>query len=144
MAIYKAGPDETKKHSGKTGLFGCLFFALVLFVSQNAAARETITVQDCDTCMYTVVAYNTSSRTYYNLQGVLTGNPDRIQVPHGYASLLNLTKGRRVGTRNLYEHRDRLNPIYKAVNQSAYVLGIDYVGYKPSHQSQGGTRQPPP
>ena len=148
MDIFKTRRNASNGYKIKTGLTGLICIVLIFVFFQNALARETITVNDCDTCTYNVAAYNNSTRQYYYLQGVLTGNPATIEVPNGYASLLNLMKGRRVGARNLYEERDPLSPIFNIVNKSTYVLDIIYVGHRGATSVQphgpGQGRQPAP
>ena len=146
MDIFKTRRNSTNGYKIKTGLSGLICIVLIFVFSQNALARETITVNGCDTCTYNLTAYNYRSKQYYYLQGVLTGNAASIPVPDGYACLLNLIKGRRVGTRNLYEKKDPLNPIFNSVNKSTYVLDIIYMAHRGATavQPPGQGRQPAP
>ena len=144
MDIFKTRRNAPKRYKIKTGLTGLIFIVLILVFSQNALAGENITVKDCDTCTYNATAYNYGSKQYYILSGILTENPASIRIPDGYACLINLIKGRRVGTRNLYEKRDPVNPTYRIVNESSYVLGIIYMGHRAFSSGPQIGRKPPP
>lgn len=129
-----------------------------LMAAGSAWAREVITVKLANGGTYNVTAYNTSTRTYYFLNGNLGSDSHQITVPNGYACTITVTRGSAVGTRNLYEEKDPLNPIYEVKKKSTYVLELVRVGTGTSpgvglNSAPGlpgagggddGQRQPPP
>jgi len=128
---------------------------LIVLISGTVSAREVITITKANGGSYNITAYNTATRTYYYLNGGMTSDSHRVTVPDGYGSAINVTLGRRVGTRNLYEERDPLNPILEVQKKSAYVLELIYKGHGPSALQAPGVqnfiggsgppgRQPPP
>jgi hypothetical protein len=144
----------------KSMKFAGLAIAAVLVcltLASAVSAREIITVNKCNGGDYMIMAYNTATRTYYMLSGTLSSDSHRITVPNGYGSTINVTLGRAVGTRNLYESHDPLNPIFEVVKKSTYVIELVYKGRLSSSAAKGadgplgvagppddGKRMPPP
>lgn len=106
--------------------------ALLVFSAyvSTAAAREVITIKNANGGTYNVTAYNTSTKSYYYINGSLSSDSHGITVPNGYGCTITVTKGRAVGNRNLYEKNDPLNPIFDVVKKSTYVLELKYLGKK--------------
>lgn len=134
-----------------------LAIALIfLAVAPEAWARETITIQKANGGNYNITAYNNVNKTYYFLNGSLTSDSHGILVPNGYGCTVTVTLNRAVGNRNLYEQKDRLNPILEVTKKSSFVLELIRKGYGPSFPganagpllmgapSGGSDRQPPP
>ncbi len=140
----------------KLAILSLLALVMGLTFAGQAQAREVITFRSCDGCGYNITAYDTAAKEYYYLTGSMSGDPVGVTVPRGYGSSLSVTKGRAIGTRNLYETKDPLNPIFEISKKSTYVLEIKYVGRGtgPSVNNVGpnnlfspggdGQRQPPP
>lgn len=117
--------------TAKAGMFWLLLVSLFLcFASfaSTAEAREVITLQNCDKCQYTVVAYNPSSRTYYNVTGTISGSSGTITVPSGYGCGINIVQDRAFGQRNMYDERDPLNPIFEISKKGQFLLEFKRVG----------------
>lgn len=128
-----------------------------LAVVSLGSAREVITINKANGGNYNVTAYNTSTRSYYYINGSLDSDSHKITVPNGYACTITVTKGRAVGDRNLYEERDPMSPIFEVIEKSNYVLELKYVGRSSSGVSvnsapmvngvmggDDGQRKPPP
>lgn len=135
-----------------------LLAAFILTIGTTAHAREVITIQKANGGGYNITAYDNLTRSYYYLNGSIESDSHRVTVPDGYSCSVTVNLGRAVGTRNLYEKRDPLNPIYEVQKQSTYVLELVFKGRGSSGPSansaspldlfggpsDGGQRQPPP
>jgi len=112
-----------------------VFFGMMaaLLVTQGtASAREIITLTQANGGTYMVMAYNTTTRSYYYINGDITSDSHEVTVTKGYGSTVNVTLGRAVGSRNMYEERDPLSPILEVSKKSSYVLELTYRGRRSS------------
>ncbi|WDP87415.1 MAG: hypothetical protein HUN05_21695 [Desulfobacter sp.] len=109
---------------------GVLAAAAVFCLSTESLARagETITLNKAKGGTYMVMAYNWATRTYYYLHGNIESDSQKIMIPQGYGSTINLTKGRAIGSRNMYEKNDPVNPVFELKKKSSRVLKIMYQG----------------
>ncbi len=105
-----------------------VFGLTALTMASTASAREVITVNKAKGGNFMVMAYDNRARTYYYINGKLDSDSYRISVPRGYGSTINVSLGRKVGTRNMYEKRDPMNPIFEMKAKSSYVLEFIYKG----------------
>jgi len=127
---------------------------ICLSMAPPVSAREIITVTMANGGTYSVMAYNTTTRSHYTIEGTLSSDSHAITVPNGYGCTISVALDRAVGTRSLYEHQDPLNPIFEAVKKSTYILELVRIGTLSSTAPQstvpgfggsgGFTRQPPP
>ena len=127
---------------------------LCLSMASPVSARETITVTMANGGTYSIIAYNTTTKSHYTIEGTLSSDSHAITVPNGYACTMSVALDRAVGTRSLYEHQDPLNPIFKAVKKSTYILELVRTGTLSSAPPQaplpgiggsgGFSREPPP
>ena len=111
-----------------TGMLG-------LTLTSLASAKETIEVRKANGGHYMIMAWDSRTKTYYTLSGVLASDAHKILVPKGYASIINVSRGKSVGARNFYEKHDRLNPILEVRKVSYHVLELVKVGYGPKTYS---------
>lgn len=126
----------------KVGMFGLLLVSLCFCFASTAEAREVITLKNCDKCQYTVVAYNPSSRSYYNVTGTISGSSGTITVPNGYGCGINIVHDKAFGQRNMYESQDPLNPIFQITKKSNYLLEFKRVGVVSQSSEALGSGEP--
>ena len=130
----------------KTGSKIAGFLAIVAFLcmamASTAVARETITFTKANGGEYTILAYKTTTRTYYTLQGKISSDYFHVRVPMGYGSIVNVALGRAVGSRNLYAKRDPMNPIIEVRKISTFVLDLERIGTTPVQERGAGTKEP--
>ena len=110
---------------------------LVIAAASVASASEVVTLNHAQGATYSIMAYNSSTSSYYYLTGTVGSDSYQITVPKGYSSSLTVAVGRRVGTRNLYAEHDPLNPIFDVSNKSTYVLEFQYIGTRSSSKAMG-------
>lgn len=118
-------------------MLGLLVMAsvVIVLIQGTASAREVITLTKANGGSYSVMAYNTSTKSYYYVNGDITSDSHPVTVPNGYGSTISVALGRAVGTRNMYEEKDPLSPILEVRKKSTYVLELIRTGTSPAVSS---------
>ena len=104
---------------------------LALSLTSLASAKEKIEVRNASGGSYVIMAWNTGSKTYYPLSGLITSDAHKILVPNGYASIINVSLGKAVGARNFYQYNDAMSPILNVRKIAKHVLELTVVGHLP-------------
>ena len=119
-------------------MFRVMLLTMVLMAAAStASASEVVTIKNATGGSYSIMAYNAATRAYYYLNGSLGSDSCAITVPNGYSCSLTVAVGKRVGTRNLYEERDPMNPIFDVTFKSTYVLELTRIGVGSSSKAMG-------
>jgi len=106
-----------------------VFGLAALTMASTASAREVITVNKANGGNFMVMAWDNRAKTFYYISGTLTSDSHKITVPRGYGSTINVSLGRRVGSRNMYDKRDPFYPIFEMKKKSRSVLEFIYKGH---------------
>jgi len=105
-----------------------VFGLAALTMASTASAREVITVNKANGGNFMIMAWDNRAKEFYYINGKLTSDSHRIDVPRGYGSTISVNLSRRVGSRNMYDKRDPFNPIFEMKVKSSSVLEFIYKG----------------